>query len=214
MLKIAPLISLFLYVWSAQSWFWIHWENNYALSQQGANGPVWICPKWTGAAYWSGRKGFFFVDKGRRNTYNKGTHSTYFGAACCFLSECIGVLHHLHLLRQGSQSSSSATENNTSWDIIFQQQIVFGNTIRLHFANLSASINTNLFKFSPAWVEFTSSRVHLNINVEAAYVRVCHVFCLGASSHLCSSQKRLISQAMEGLPSLKALCLQMLRSHF
>lgn len=58
MLKIAFLISLFLYVCSAQSWFWIHWENNYALSQQGANGPVWICPKWTGAAYWSGKKGF------------------------------------------------------------------------------------------------------------------------------------------------------------
>lgn len=96
----------------------------------------------------------------------------------CFLSEHIAVLHHLRLLRWGSQSSSSssATENNASWNIIFQPQILLGNSISLHFTNLSASINTNLLKFSPVWVEFTSSRVHLNMNVGAAYIMICHVF--------------------------------------
>lgn len=58
----------------------------------------------------------FFAGKGRRNTYNKGTHSTYFGATCCFLSECIGILHHLHLFQQGS----SATENTIS--LYFKRQ--------------------------------------------------------------------------------------------
>lgn len=213
MLKIASLISLFLYVWSAQSWFWIHWENNYALSQQGANGPVWICPKWTGAAYWSGRKGFLWAKEGETHITKEHIQHTLEPRVVSSLSilEFFIIftsfdrdLSHHHQPRRTIPLETSFFNNRSS----------FGNTISLHFANLSANINTSLFKFSPVWVEFTSSRVHLNINVEAAYVMVCRVFCLGASSHLCSSQKGLIFQAMEELPSLKALCLQMLVSHF
>lgn len=134
----------------------------------------------------------------------------------CFFSEHIAVLHHLCLPRWGSQStssssSSSATENNASRNHhFFQQQILLGHIISLHFTNVSASINTNLLEFRPVWVEFTSSQAHLNMNVGAAYKMTCHVFCLGACSHLCSSHRRLIFLAIEKVPSWKALCSQML----
>lgn len=83
----------------------------------------------------------------------------------------------------------------------FQQQILLGNSISLHFTNVSASINTNLLEFRPVWVEFTSSQAHLNMNVGAAYKMTYHVFCLGACSHLCSSHRRLIFLAIEKVPS-------------
>lgn len=83
----------------------------------------------------------------------------------------------------------------------FQQQILLGNSISLHFTNVSASINTNLSEFRPVWVEFTSSQAHLNMNVGAAYKMTCHVFCLGACSHFCSSHRRLIFLAREKVPS-------------
>lgn len=133
----------------------------------------------------------------------------------CFIPEHIAGLHHLRLLWWGSQSlsssSSSAMENNTSWNIIFQQRLLLGYSISLRFTNLSASINTNLLKFSPVWVEFTSSRAHSNMNAGAAYIMICRVFCLGAHSHLCSSHQRLIFLAIE-VPSWKALWSQLFMS--
>lgn len=148
----------------------------------------------------------FWEGKKEEETHiNKGTDSTFLRALAptkchhgcsCFLSKCIAVLHHLHLLRWGSQSPSSSAMENPSletWFFTNRSSLVTASVYI--FTNLSTSIKTNLLKLSPVWVELNSSRAHLNINVGAAYVMIYHVVCLDASSHqMLKGWKALCSQ--------------------
>lgn len=145
----------------ALSGFWSH-SNNYVLSQQGAKS-LCECALSKQVLLTDLRERNRFGEKARGNTFQKKNkykifplHQLNATVFAYFIPEHIAGLHHLRLLRWGSQSlsswssSSSAMENNTSWNIIFQQQILLCNSISLRFTNLSASINTNLLKILPS----------------------------------------------------------------